>query len=622
MNQVINNTFDVRAMQRLLDGKHGEMRQQVRQQLSQPRFAYQYFDDTQAYREHVYEWCKLLADEGFGSLTYPKAYGGQDDMPAYLAAMETLSYHDLSLLIKFGVQFGLFGNCIHNLGTAYHHEKYLPSVGDFSLPGCFAMTELGHGSNVRDIETVARYERESQMFILDTPSESARKEYIGNAANHGRMATVFAQLEIDDQRYGVNVFVVPIRDEQGNPMPGVSIGDCGEKMGLNGVDNGRLWFDQVRIPRAEMLDRFAQVTPEGEYVTSIENESRRFFTMLGTLVGGRIGIGASALSAAKSGLTIAIRYGAERRQFGPDNEPETIILDYQTHQRRLMPLLANVYAVDFAIKYLAQRYADRTEDDAREIEALAAGIKAFSSWNTTHTLQTCREACGGQGYLAVNRLAALKADTDIFTTFEGDNTVLMQLVAKGCLSEFKQQFHDMNLVGLVRHVAQQAATVVTQLNPIVTRITDADHLRDSQFHLDAFRYREQSLISSAARRLKSRIDQGMDGHDALIECQQHLVNLGHAFVERVILEQFLAGVEDCENDELKGVLERLATLFALAKIEQHKGWYLEHNYLEGGKTRAIRRQVDLLCAEVRVDAVALVNAFGIPDQCLAAPIAF
>jgi len=417
------------------------------------------------------------------------------------------------------------------------------------------------------------------------------------------------------------LFMVSIRDAAGNPVPGVTIGDTGEKMGLNGVDNGRLWFDQVRVPRTEMLDRFAQVTPEGEYVTSIESESRRFFTMLGTLVGGRIGIGTSALSAAKSGLTIAIRYGAQRRQFGPDGQPETVILDYQTHQRRLMPLLANAYALDFAIKHLGERYAQRTEEDMREIEALAAGIKAYSSWNTTHTLQTCREACGGQGYLAVNRLAALKADTDIFTTFEGDNTVLMQLVAKGCLSEFKQQFHDMHLGDMILYVAQKAATVVAQLNPIVTRIKNPEHLRDSQFHLEAFRYREQSLIDSAARRLRSRIDDGMDGHAALIECQQHLVNLGHAYVERVILEQFVTGVESCDDPTLQTVLQRLADLFALSHIEKHKGWYLEHNYLEGGKTRAIRQQVDELCREVREDAVALVDAFGIPESCLAAPIA-
>src|SRR5690606_15000125 len=124
----------------------------------------------------------------------------------------------------------------------------------------------------------------------------AHKEWLGNAARHGRMATVFAQLVTPAGRHGVHAFLVPIRDERGEPMPGVRIGDTGLKEGLNGVDNGRLWFDQVRIPRTHLLDRFGQVAADGSYTSPIESPARRFFTMIGTLVGGRITIGLSALS--------------------------------------------------------------------------------------------------------------------------------------------------------------------------------------------------------------------------------------------------------------------------------------------------------------------------------------
>ena len=212
---------------------------------------------------------------------------------------------------------------------------------------------------------------------------------------------------------------------------GVRIEDCGEKLGLNGVDNGRIWFDQVRIPRENLLDRFAQVAADGTYSSPITSPSRRFFTMLGTLVGGRVSVALAGLSASKSALTIAVRYGAGRRQFGPGGEAETVLLDYLTHQRRLLPRLATTYALNFALHQLAEQYAESTDDDRREVEAMAAGLKAYATWHATDTIQTCRETCGGQGYLAANRFAALKADSDVFTTFEGDNTVLMQLVAKG-----------------------------------------------------------------------------------------------------------------------------------------------------------------------------------------------
>jgi acyl-CoA oxidase len=614
--------FDPAALTRLLDGDQAAIRQRVRTLLTDPRFAYVTVTDRNAYRDHVLGWCKILAEQGLGAVAYPKAYGGQDDMAQYLAVMETLSYHDLSMVIKFGVQFGLFGGSIHALGTETHHAEYLPAAGSLALPGAFAMTELGHGYNVRDLETTAHYDPTTEEFVIHTPSDNARKEYIGNAARHGQLATIFAQLIIHDHSYGVHAFLVPIRDANGQPRPGVRIEDNGEKMGLNGVDNGRIWFNQVRIPRTALLNRFADVTPEGDYQSPITAEAKRFFTMLGTLVAGRIGIAGSALSAAKSGLTIAIRYAAQRRQFGPSAEqPETLLLDYQSHQRRLMPLLANAYALDFAVKHLVQRFVTRTDAEMREIETLAAGLKAFSSWNTTHTLQSGREACGGQGYLATNRFAALKADTDIFTTFEGDNTVLMQLVAKNCLADFKQQFSDTKLLSLVRYITNQASQTAAIYNPLTTRNSDPAHLRDSDFHLAAFRYREQRLVTSLARRLRARLERGMTAHEAMIECQDHLVNLAQAYIERVILEQFVAGIARVDEPTLTAVLKPLCDLFALWHLEEHKGWYLETGYFEGNKTKAIRRQVDALCYEVSRLAVPLVDAFAIPDQCLAAPIA-
>jgi acyl-CoA oxidase len=614
--------FEVAAMSRLLDGDKALIRHRLRKLLSGPEFRYRYGLSRAAYREKVYEWCRTLADEGFGALSYPEAQGGRDDLLAFVVAFETLAFHDLSLLVKFGVQFGLFGGSILHLGSRAHREKYLADAGNLALPGCFAMTETGHGSNVGDLETVARYDPASQEFEVHTPHAGARKDYIGNAAVHGRMATVFAQLEIDGETYGVHALLVPIRDTEGQPMPGVGIEDCGEKLGLNGVDNGRLWFDRVRVPRENLLDRFAQVSPDGAYSSPIASPSKRFFTMLGTLVGGRVSVAHAALSTAKSALAIAVRYGARRRQFGPAGTSETVLLDYLTHQRRLLPPLATCYALDFALKDLADRFtAAETEDDRREVESLAAGLKAFATWHASQTIQICREACGGQGYLAVNRFAALKADSDVFTTFEGDNFVLLQLVTKGLLTGYRRQFGDMNLLGLVRYLAAQAATAVADLNPIVTRQTDESHLRDPAFQLAAFRWREDHLLGTLARRLKKRLDQQMDPFSALVDVQDHAVVTARAHVERVVVERFAAAIEGCGDAELKAILGSLRDLFALSQIEKDRGWFQEHGYLEAAKAKAVRKTVIKLCREIRPQAEPLVDAFGIPDALLGAPIA-
>lgn len=620
-NSQTNSEFDVQKITALLNGKEAGIINRVKAIISRPEFAYETSTDIKVYRQTVYNWCKLLAEENLGNMAYPKQYGGGENIADYFAIMETLSYHDLSLVIKFGVQFGLWGMSVQSLGTEKHYAKYLRDIGTLKIPGCFAMTETHHGSNVKGLETTATYNHADQTFIIHTPNKNAQKEYIGNAAVHGQMATVFAKLIIDDHDYGVNAFVVPLRDANGTVLKGITIGDCGHKMGLNGVDNGTISFDQVVIPKENMLDRFASVNDKGEFESPIPSDNRRFFTMLGTLVGGRIGIPRSALAAAKSGLTIAIRYSDQRRQFGPEGGSEVPILNYRMHQRRLIPPLAKTYAVHFALQYLTNRFLNRTEDEMQEIEALAAGMKSYSTWSTRDILQECREACGGKGYLSENRIDALKNDTEIYTTFEGDNTVLMQLVAKNRLSEFRKSFGEMGSLGIINYVYENAKTALTEKNPIATRKTDDEHLLDGDFHLQAFVHREKTILASAARRIKKLVDGGLEPYDAFNVVQHQMIDVAQAYLDRVLLEQFQLAIQAIEDVKTKEILIKLNQLYALSQLEKNKAWYLEDGYMEAIKTKAIRKIVNQLCWDIRPDVVALVDAFDIPESCLSAPIA-
>ena len=621
-NQAASSSFEIEKLTEILDGEQAPIIKKVKSIISQPVFAYETSTDTAVYREKVFEWCTILAKENLGNMAYPTEYGGGDNIADYFAIMETLSYHDLSLVIKFGVQFGLWGMSVHSLGTEKHYAKYLRDIGSLKLPGCFAMTETNHGSNVKGMETTATYNHETKTFTIHTPHPKAQKEYIGNAAVHGQMATVFAKLIIGETDYGVNAFIVPIRDSNSIVLKGVTINDCGLKMGLNGVDNGTISFNQVVIPKENMLDRFASVNENGEFESPIPSDNRRFFTMLGTLVGGRIGIPRSALAAAKSGLAIAIRYSDKRRQFGPEGGSEVPILNYRIHQRRLLPLLAKTYATHFALQYVTKRFMARTENEMPEIEALAAGMKAYSTWSTTAILQECREACGGRAYLSENRIDALKTDTEVYTTFEGDNTVLMQLVAKNRLSEFRKSFGKMDAMGIIQYVYENAKTVISEKNPIATRKTDEEHLMDEEFHLSAFQYREKTTLASAAKRLKKLIDGGLEPYDAFNVVQHQMIDVAQAYLERIVLEQFQLAIKTIADKDVKAILVKVYQLYALSQIEKNKGWYLEDGYMEAVKTKAVRKMVNQLCWDIRPEAVALVKAFDIPDSCLAAPIAF
>ncbi|MGQ7944398.1 acyl-CoA dehydrogenase family protein [Flavobacterium sp. WC2509] len=622
VTQQTEASFDIQKITDLLDGEQAPIINKVKSIISRPEFKYETSTDIGVHRQKVYDWCKILANENLGNMAYPKQYGGGENIADYFSIMETLSYHDLSLVIKFGVQFGLWGMSVQSLGTEKHYAKYLKDIGTLKLPGCFAMTETHHGSNVKGLETTATYHHENQTFTIHTPHEKAQKEYIGNAALHGQMATVFAKLIIAGHDYGVNAFIVPLRDENGVVLKGITIGDCGHKMGLNGVDNGTIRFDEVVIPKENMLDRFASVNDKGEFESPIPSDNRRFFTMLGTLVGGRIGIPRSALAAAKSGLTIAIKYSDQRRQFGPEGGSEVSILNYRMHQRRLLIPLAKTYAVHFALQYLTKRFLNKKEVEMQEIEALAAGLKSYSTWSTTAILQECREACGGKGYLSENRIDALKNDTEIYTTFEGDNTVLMQLVAKNRLSEFRKSFGEMGSFGIINYVYENTKSVIAEKNPVAIRRTDVEHLLDSEFHLQAFQHREKTILASAAKRIKKLIDNGLDAYDAFNVVQHQMIDVAEAYLDRVVLEQFQITIAAIKDQNSKAILTKLNQLYALSQIEKNKAWYLEDGYMEAIKTKAIRKIVNQLCWDIRPDAVALVNAFAIPDSCLAAPIAF
>ncbi|HET9102055.1 MAG TPA: acyl-CoA dehydrogenase [Solirubrobacteraceae bacterium] len=623
-----------RLAQRLHPG-HAELRARVRAVLSRPEFAPVLGLGTEAYRERVSGWARSLAQEGLTAGGFPPEYGGEGDPAANVAAFETLAFGDLSLLVKFGVQFGLWGGAVQHLGTERHHERYLHDIATLELPGCFAMSEAGHGSDVQQLQTTATYDPADDTFVIQTPTEGDHKEYIGNAARDGRMAAVFAQLIVGSENHGVHALVVPIRDADGEPAPGVRIADCGEKMGLNGVDNGRLWFDGVRVPREALLDRYGQVGADGVYTSPIEKSGRRFFTMLGTLVQGRVCVSAASVSVAKSALTIAVRYGLRRRQFGPAPGEEVAILDYRSHQRRLMPLLARTYALHFAQAELTRRFdrvfrdPDTPDEERRELESLAAGLKATASWHATATVQTCRECCGGAGYLSVNRFAALKADSDIFTTFEGDNTVLMQLVAKGQLTGYRAEFGALSPVELVTFVAGQAVeTVIERLfaRQIVQVIGDAvgrddeGDLLDPAHQLDLFRWREGHITASVAQRFRRGMSEGFDAFEVFRAVQDHAANAARVHMSRVILQAFQDAVAEAEGTPEQRPLAQLRDLYALSELEADKGFYMEHGRLSSPRCKAITREVNRLCDAVRGEAGALVDAFAIPDAVLGAPI--
>jgi acyl-CoA oxidase len=527
-----------------------------------------------------------------------------------------------------------------HLGTAEHHAKWLPGIMSLAIPGCFAMTETGHGSDVASIATTATYDPDTEEFIIHTPFRAAWKDYIGNAATDGLGAVVFAQLVTRGVNHGVHALYVDLRDPDTKEfLPGIGGEDDGIKGGLNGIDNGRLHFTNVRVPRTNLLNRYGNVDADGAYTSPIASPGRRFFTMLGTLVQGRVSLDGAAVAASKLALKAAIEYATERRQFNASSHTdEEVLLDYQRHQRRLFTRLATTYAAGFAHEQLLHNFDDvfsgahDTDADRQDLETLAAALKPLSTWHALDTLQECREACGGAGFLIENRFASLRADLDVYATFEGDNTVLLQLVAKRLLADYAKEFRNVDVGVLARYVVNQAAGAAvhrTGLRQVAQFVADtgsvqkaAIALRDEEGQRALLTDRVQTMVAEAGAALKGSKRLPQDKGAALFNRHQNeLIDAAQAHAELLQWEAFTEALQQVTDPGTRTVLTWLRDLFGLSLIEKNLSWYLMNGRLSMQRARTVGGYINRLLEKIRPHAVDLVDAFGYGEDHVRAAIA-
>ena len=626
-----------------IDGKWRHVRVAARQQLAELNLAFNHELSMEDARERTLAQLKDLVATGIPGAGFRTANGGGGDPGGAVTGIEMLAQFDLSLMVKAGVQWGLFGGAVENLGTE-RHTKLIPDIISLELVGCFAMTETGHGSDVQNLETTATYDAETQEFVIHSPTPSSRKDYIGNAAKHASMAAVFAQLETPSTEgttlgHGVHCFLVPLRDAKGRDLPGVTTSDCGHKGGLRGVDNGRIMFDQVRVPRENLLNKYGDVAEDGTYTSPIDNVNRRFFTMLGTLVRGRVSVGGSSSASAEVALTIAGKYALQRRQFTrPEGEAEVLLMDYRTHQRRLLPLIARSYAYRFAQNQLVARMHrlqstdSPDEHEQRELETRAAGLKAVQTWHAIRAIQESREACGGAGYLTENRLVLLRRDVDVFATFEGDNHVLLQLLAKDLLTKYAKEVSGLDPVGLAMFVADSFVDTVrerTTAGQLIQRLIDArpgskdddGDLLDRGTQLNMFEDREEHVLETLARRMRRAAKaEPEEAFRIFNNAQDHLIRAAQAHIDRVVLEAFTAGIARTEEGEAADLLREVCTLYALSTIEEDLAWFMGHNRLSIPRAKQVTPLVNAQCEKLRPFTDDLVEGFGVAWGALKIPI--
>jgi acyl-CoA oxidase len=629
---------DVAALGELLLGRWKDVRLASRELMKREEFHRVPGQSMAEHRERVLGNLYRLVEERTVLRAFPARLGGFDDHGGNLAQFEEIALADPSLQIKSGVQWGLFAAAILHLGTEYHHDTFLPGAMSLAVPGAFAMTETGHGSDVASIGTTATYDPATDEFVIDTPFRAAWKDYLGNAALHGQAAVVFAQLIVKGVNHGVHALYVPIRDGK-DFLPGIGGDDDGLKGGLNGIDNGRLHFSGVRVPRTNLLNRYGDVDENGVYTSSIPSPGRRFFTMIGTLVQGRVSLDGAAVVASKVALKIAITYATQRRQFDGADGSEVVLLDYQRHQRRLLTRLATTYAMSFAHERLLENFhavfsgEKATDGDRQDLETLAAALKSFSTWSALDILQESREACGGAGFLAENRFTQLRQDFDIYVTFEGDNNVLLQLVAKRLLADYAKGFKNADAAAIAGLVAAQVGEVAVNrsglralgqsIQDFGSRARSIGFVRGADAQRQLLTDRVHTMVAEIAGRLKGVGQLSAVDAAALFNSNQNeLIETAYAHAELLEWEAFTDALDGITDPGTKKVLTWLRDLFGFTLIEKHLAWYLVNGRLSSTRATAITDYIDdRLLPRLRAHALDLVDAFGFAPEHLRAPIA-
>lgn len=341
---------------------------------------------------------------------------------------EVLHYINPSLAIKIGVDIVLFGGAVHFLGTD-KHKSILDDILSGKKKGCFAMTEIGHGSNLKGLKTTAK--KIGDKLIINTPDDDSVKCWIGGATTSD-YAVVFCQLyDEDNVHQGLHAVLVSM------DLLNIERLDMGAKIGLNGIDNGFIRFTNIEVPIQNLLDKYGGFDKEGKYTSSIKNKDIRFGKMLSALSIGRISIAIGSYAISYKSFVIALKYNLERKQFTFKGEnEEKRILDYNTQISKFASIYSCLYHMRLGILDLVDMYKKNGID--KKLHAISSLLKVFNTWKAVEITNNCRRMCGGHGYLWVNQLGLLMNDVNVYQTFEGDNTVLIQQGVKWILDQYKQ----------------------------------------------------------------------------------------------------------------------------------------------------------------------------------------
>lgn len=520
---------------------------------------------------------------------------------------------------SFNLHLNAFVKTIELLGTDEQKEKWLKKSETFEIIGCYAQTELGHGSDLRSLETTATYDETTQEFILDSPTVSSIKFWPGGLGKFANHAVVFAQTIIKGKNVGLQAFIVQIRDENHRPVDNVHVGDLGSKFSYNSTDNGFLKFNKVRIPLSNMLAKHAQVSATGEYTMA---DPRTVKLAYGNMLFLRVFFFyLTCISTAKL-ATISIRYSIIRRQFkNKETGEERQILDYQTQQYRLFPILGLTYAISlcsnsFVIKYMEYEESLKAGKQPfkllRELHALCSALKPLATWKERKFGEIVKQCCGGHGFLEVSGIHRIVKEDEAMVTAEGANNVILQQTAKYLLEQVQKLMEGEELDDITSYFKNHAQE--SQSKPLSKA---SDYKSINERLVVAFERRTFVFLRIAAERFQKYLAAGLTIEQVWNEkTQQQFIKAAEYFGETYMIKEAFSNLEGLGyvNEKTRPTIEKCLQIYAIYTILDELTSFLYTDFFEEQDVEVLRKTFRDVSQAVRKNAIGIVDSFGFRDE--------
>ena len=522
--------------------------------------------------------------------------------------------------VALGVHAYMFIPTIKNLGTPKQVDKWLARSLKCEIIGCYAQTEMGHGSDIQNLQTTATYDSTTDEFILNSPTIESIKWWPGDLGLMANHAITHAQLIVNNKNHGIQTFIVQLRDiDTHKVLHGIKLGDIGPKFGYNTKDNGFLQFINVRIPRENMLMKYSKLNKKGEFLKPA-NEKIAYATMMliRTIL---LNECSQYLSMAH---TIAVRYSIFRTQFFDENEKERKILDYQLQMDKLLPYIAYNYGINAACKKIEVMYNENmrrineNEDFSLmgDLHATLAGTKAFYTTDTGVALEIARMSCGGHGFSQYSGLPNLYLEFSANCTLEGENTVMALQTAR----------YLIKCLGTLRKgkKVQENVEYLRSLNEILA-VKQWTGKSEEDIDLEALngmvRANAAYAVYEAAQKLMEGTSNGLSIKESWdTKAGIALVEAARAHITSFTIKAFMEYISFAKEPATRKILDRLCQLYAVHKLIQHPIGLLESGYIKPHHMKFIKNKKERLLEELRPEAIGLVEAWGLPDIALKSAI--